>query len=572
MSAKQRIGDGVFRAKLMFGSLVLGAFLGVVIYIFYLSGWADMDLIQIARGGRYVYERAPVMLALAAFGGAFTIGWLVWVLVWRPGSARPGDGIDDAVNLRGQRLVTVNEIKKQIRSERTKTRLEIGGVPIPIDVEDGGFLIAGSPKTGKSQATTKMLDTLRAGGHRAVIADAEGIFYSRYAGDGAVLFNPLDRRSVSWSPLAEMESTHDCAALAKSVIPDGHGAEASWNDAAQTVLEGLLRKCWETNKTNAELYRLACVADTEELQQLLAGTAAMTVVGNPRYFGEVRPGLGRYLRCFEYLDPAAGRDSFSVRDYITNENGWLFITYTQEQRTALLPLIQCALDVASRTILSLPHTTGDRSKIRRTWFVLDELPLLGRIMSLIPLLTNGSKHGAAVIATAQTIALFRETYGHDTTQTILATLGTWLTLRVSDPETAKYMSEAINDEEFRRTVKSSGKSDGGPSENAQEQYSTRRVVMPSQLQKLRNLHGYLNISGDYPICAVTLPIAEQRKPVAEPFEPAPLRSSIPVPVSADVGDEGDGDDGDDDTTTIINTDDTPDDAVTGDDTPFGLER
>lgn len=435
-------------------------------------------------------------------------------------------------------------------------------MPIPVDVEDGGFLLTGSPGTGKSQATTCMLDTLQAGGHRAVIADAEGIFYSRYADAGSVLFNPLDRRSVSWSPLAELKSPQDCPALAKSLIPDGHGAEASWNDAAQTVLEGLLRKCWEAGLTNAELYRLACVADTEELQQILAGTAAMTVVGNARYFGEVRPGLGRYLRCFEYLDPAAGRNSFSVRDYITEESGWLFVTYTQEQRTALLPLIQCALDVASRAILSLPHTTGDRSKQRRTWFVLDELPLLGRIMSLIPLLTNGSKHGAAVIATAQTIALFRETYGHDATQTILATLGTWLTLRVSDAETAEYMSKSIGDEEVRRVVASGGKNDSGKSNNWSEQHSTRRVVMPSQLQNLPRMHGYLNISGDLPVVAVTLPITEQRPLAAPPFEPAPLRSAPAVAPAV----TGDDDEDEDDTTTDTTA------TAGGADVPFTLER
>ncbi|AAZ97774.1 putative type IV secretory pathway VirD4 component [Thiobacillus denitrificans ATCC 25259] len=565
MGTKQRISDGLFRAKLLTGSIILGAFLGVTTYIFWLSGWAGMDLIQLARGGLYVYQRAPGMLGLAAFGGAFGLGWIAWMFAWRPGAARPGDADDDADNLRGQQLVTVAEIKKQIRSAKTKTRLEIGGVPIPIYVEDGGFLLTGSPGTGKSQATTKMLDTLQAGGHRAVIADAEGIFYSRYAGDGAVLFNPLDRRSVSWSPLAELKSPQDCSALAKSLIPDGHGAEASWNDAAQTVLEGLLRRCWETSKTNAELYRLACVADIEELQQLLAGTAAMTVVGNARYFGEVRPGLGRYLRCFEHLDPAAGRASFSVRDFITEETGWLFISYTQEQRAALLPLIQCTLDVASRAILSLPHTTGDRSKLRRTWLVLDELPLLGRIMSLIPLLTNGSKHGAAVIATAQTIALFREAYGHDATQTILATLGTWLTLRVSDAETAEYMSKSLGDEEVRRVVASGGKNDSGKSDNWSEQHSTRRVVMPSQLQNLPRLHGYLNISGPLPVCAVTLPYADEREPAAPAYEPAPLRSAVPVPVSAAVTSEAD-------PSTVEGDGNTTDTTADSADVPFTLER
>lgn len=112
MSAKQRISDSVFRAKLLFGGLVLGAFFGVTTYIFWLSGWADMGLIEIAKGGWYVYQRAPGMLGLAAFGGAFSLGWIAWMFAWRPLAALPGDAGDDADNLRGQQLVTVNEIKK----------------------------------------------------------------------------------------------------------------------------------------------------------------------------------------------------------------------------------------------------------------------------------------------------------------------------------------------------------------------------------------------------------------------------------------------------------------------------
>lgn len=544
MSTKNRIHDGLFRVKLMTGSIALGGFLGVLIYLHWLNGWAGVTLIEIWRTGAYVYERAPDVLGLAAFLGAFTLGWLAWLFAWRPGAARPGDAGSDADNLRGQALVSVSEIRKMLR--KVETRLDIGGVPIPVAVEDRGFLLAGSPGTGKSQAITRMLDRLRADGHRAVIADASGIFYSRYAAPDAALLNPLDRRSVSWSPLSEIAAPADCAALAKSIIPDGVGAEQSWNDAAQTVLEGLLRRCWEAGLTNEDLYRLACVAPVEELQQLLEGTSAMAVVGNARYFGEVRPGLGRYLRCFEHLDPSAGRRDFSVRDYIANGTGWLFVTYSQEQRDALRPIIQCALDVASRAVLSLPPAAGDRSQQRRTWFVLDELPLLGRITSLITLLTNGSKHGAAVIAGLQTVAQLRDAYGADQAQTILATLGTWLTLRVSDAETADYMSRALGDEEIRRVLKSGGKNDSGKSENWSEQHSTRRVVMPSELQNLRDLYGYLNISGALPVCAVTLPLAEQRERAASAFESAPLRPAIAAPAApAQAGPDGQPDAADD---------------------------
>lgn len=562
MSAKQRLTDGVWRVKLLFGSVVLGAFLGALGYLYWLSGTADFDLIQLSKFAWRVSqtERGPLWLGVSAGLGAFALGWLAFVFAWRPGSVRPGDAGDDADNLRGQQLVTASEIKKQIRGAKTKTRLEIGGVPIPINVEDRGFLLAGSPGTGKSQAITKMLDRLQADGHRAVIADASGIFYSRYAGRDAVLLNPYDRRSVSWSPLADIESPEDCRAMACSIVPDGHGNDASWHTYAQTLIDAVLRHVWSSNGNNGELIRLATHASTDELRSVLppGPVTALLDPGSERMLSNVRSIIGVHLQPFSALDPRAGRDAFSIRRHITDAEGWLFITYKQSQLAAMKPLIAAALDIASRAVLDLPPAAGDRSTQRRTWFALDELPLLGRITSLITLLTNGSKHGAAVIAGLQTIAQLRDSYGRDQSQTVLATLGTWLTLRVSDAETADYMSRALGDEEIRRVVKSGGRNDSGKSDNWSEQHSSRRVVMPSQLQKLPDLSGYLNISGPLPVAAVTLPLAEQREPAAPTFEPAPLRSAVsaPAPVTAD----GDVTNNDDDTAT---------DAAA---VPFSLER
>lgn len=443
-------------------------------------------------------------------------------------------------HLRGQKLATGDQVADVIRRQRLATRLKIGGVPIPVGVEDRGFLLAGSQGTGKSQAITMMLDTLHTAGHRVIVSDPSGIFYSRYARTGDSLLNPFDSRSVKWSPLSEIREIEDCAALAKSIVPDGHGSESSWNDAAQAVLEGILRYCWQNKLANRDLFELACVADAAKLQQLLAGTPAMTVVGNARYFGEVRPGLGRYLRSFEYLDPDAGVGDFSIRRFVENgDGGSLFIVYKQKQRDALRPNIQCALDVASRAVLDLPPATGNRAEQRRTWFVLDELPLLGRISSLLTLLTNGSKHGSAVIVGIQTVAQLRETYGRDQAQTILATLGTWLTLRVPDSETSEYMSKALGDEEVRRVVQSGGESHGkrgggkNQTNNWQEQYSTQRVVMTAELQNLPDLCGYLNIAGPLPACPVRLPLAEQRAPAAEPFVQAERKPRQPAQAAAD---------------------------------------
>lgn len=447
-------------------------------------------------------------------------------VIWRKLREKFGGGRDDN-HMRGAALVDGDVVIKQIRRSKVATRLEIGGVPIPVELETRSFLLAGSPGSGKSQAMTVILDEVRASSDRAIIADASGQFYSRYGGgSGDVLLNPFDQRSARWSPLAEIRHVADCASLTKSMIPDGIGSAAEWNGYAQSVLQPMLEHLAENGGTNGELFRLTCIAELGELREILNGTAAAPLVaeGNERMFGSVRAILSSYLKAYQYLDPAAGADGFSIRNYVDSGTGWLFLTYQQDQRDALKPLLQAALDVASRAVLSLPVQLD-----RRVFFGLDEFPLLGNVNSIIDLLTNGRKHGAVALVGIQAISQLRETYGKEKTQTILSTLGTWLTLRVADHETADYMSKALGDEEVRRVVASGGESSSGAfqknkSTNWQEQVATQKVVLPSELQTLPDLCGYLNIAGPLPICPVRLPLAEQRAPAAAAFEAAPARA------------------------------------------------
>lgn len=449
-------------------------------------------------------------------------------------------GQSDDGHVRGARMVSGEVVVKEIKKRKLDWRLTIGGVPIPIQAEDRGFLFAGSQGTGKSQALTVALDEIKDGGHRAVLTDPTFIFCQRYFSAADVLLNPFDSRSVAWSPLAEIREPYDCVAMAKSIIPDGHGSAVEWHGYAQTFLRPIIGYCWTEKLTNADLFHLACVADMQRLREVLAGTAAAPLVaeGNERQFGSVRVIVSRFLEAYEYLDPAAGADAFSIRDFIAGGSGWIFLSYTQGQRAALRPLIQCAVDVASRTVLEMPHATGDRSGQTRTWFVLDEFPLLGAIQSIETLMTNGSKHGAVVLAGIQTVAQMISTYGREQAQTLLACLGTWLALRVNDAETAEYMSKYLGDEEIRRVVQSGGTSSksleaSSKSDNWTEQHATQRAVLPSELQNLPDLYGYLNITGDLPFCPVRLPLAESREAAAPDFMPAPPRQRVkaaPAPV------------------------------------------
>jgi len=483
----------------------------------------------------------------APSAGLFLVGLVVAALIvnsirnawhWIAGKAGIGGGSGVSKDhIRGAKLLDERAVAKLLK--HTPSRFSVGLVPVPIELETLGFLLAGSPGTGKSQTLTHALDALRADGARAVVADASGIYTSRFFRENGtdVILNPFDDRCEFWSPLAEIESVADIPSLAKSLVPDGEGSAGEWNGYAQTFVEAVLEHCFLSGLTNGELFHFILSASVEELREICAGTPAQPLLaeGNEKMFGSIRGIAGSAAKFLRYLHPDAGvKNGFSIRRFVVAENhsGWLFLSYQQQHRDALKSMIACCIDIASRAVLSLSENLD-----RRVVFALDELPLLGKIQSIIDLATNGRKHGAMIFAGLQTISQLREAYGQETAQTFLACLGSWLVLRVSDGATAEYMSKHIGEEEKTRVVKSGGESHqqlqmtGSNSQNWQEQVVKDRVVLPSELQALPGLRGIFKLAGPTPAAIVNLRIAAARTE-AEAFIAAPPRVRVKPQVQA----------------------------------------
>lgn len=499
----------------------------------------DPGVFIVAFGGAFLVFmffrtfRHPLYFTVGAMiGGVGKLpaeGVLLWGLIglgvgcaWYAWKNRGSDDHGPA-HLRGAAFAPLQKVQNMLKN--TPSRFNIGGVPIPIELETRGFLLAGSPGTGKSIALTSALDALRVAKARAVIADASGIYCGRYYEDEDIIINPFDARCAPWSPLAEITGLADVPTIAKALIPDAEGEAKEWNSYAQTFCEAILEYAYENELKNSDIYELMVVSKLERLREVCAGSAAAALVeeGNEKMFGSVRAIAATYTKFLRYL-PDVGAEGFSVRRHIATERGgWIFLTYNQEHRDGLQGLIGCVMDVAARAVLALPPDLN-----RRVVFALDEMPLLGKISSLVDLATNGRKHGAVIFGGLQTIAQLREKYGRETAQTLLACLGSWLVLRCSDAETAEYMSRYLGEEQIRRVTKSGGTSDGreGSSShsNWSEQIAHERIVLPAQLQNLNDRVGYFNLAGPVPVTQVYLDIPHEQR-VATNFVPADLNGN-----------------------------------------------
>lgn len=377
-------------------------------------------------------------------------------------------------------------------------QLTIAGVAMPRLDETKHVKLIGTTGTGKTTAIREILGKALRRGDRAVIADPDAgylnLFYNPDHGD--VLLNPFDARSRKWDLWGELREPYDFPELARSLIPDGVGEGRIWHQYAQTFLTAVMRQAHahEVRQTS-ELFRLLTSAPLEELQLLLEGTPAQPFVttGNQRMFLSIRSVTTSALSALEYVQRQSA-EPFSIRDWIRRGRGVLFLPYAAGQIAALRTMISTWMRVAIFETLNLPE--GDA----RLWFVIDELDALGAIDGLKDALPRLRKHGGRCVLGFQSIAQVSTTYGQGEADTIVENCGNTLILRCSASEgggTARFASRLIGERDVIRETKSRMRQSGGhSSETTSEQRVTESAVLPSEIEQLADLIGYLKFASD----------------------------------------------------------------------------
>ena len=430
-------------------------------------------------------------------------------LYWRTGRLINFAHLDGTSHVeRGAVLVDGDALQRAMYGKKFEiepVHIQLGGVVVPVLLEAQHLLFAGTTGSGKTQSFYRVLDAVRARNNgRAIVADPAGGFYARYGEPGDVLLNPFDARTAHWSPFAEIRDPYDCQRIAHAAIPARAGDGGEWNHYAQTLLGETLAALHSAGTPSVKrLLHYVSTADRDELGELLAGTPAAILAGrgNDRMLASTRSIIATYLAAWRYLDDAG---TFSVRDWVRDEggDGWLFITYRDDQMGLLRTLVAALLELALVEGLTL-----DENPSRNLWFVLDELDSLGKVASLDAGLAKLRKYGGSCVLGLQTISQLRETYGRETAQTLLANCSTKLILRAGDNETAEYFSRELGEQDIARLAvsQSEGASSGGTSvsTNVNVHHVRQSAVLASEVLNLPDLHGFLKLPGQ-PIGRVAL--------------------------------------------------------------------
>jgi len=471
--------------------------------------------------GKIDFGRGEMVVTLAFFAVGGFVGGLYWANRGRPlqhGEKRGALVFDGTQAQRETRKF----VKKSARNGWRP--ITLAGVALSPEDELKHTKLLGTTGTGKSTVIREALHAAIERGDRAVIADPDGGYLSRFYTPerGDVILNPFDARSRKWDLFAELRNRYDADELAEAFIPN-NPRDPTWPNFGRTLFSSVVTQAHAAGiRDVSDLYRLLVAASQEELQVLLDGTAAAPLVrtGNEKVMEGARSTITTGVKSLAFIREQT-TPAFSVREWIKTGKGVLFLPYQADQIASLRAQISIWMRLAIFQTMSLGE--GDH----RLWFAVDELDALGAINGLPDALARLRKFGGRCLLGLQSIAQASTNYGDGPAQTLIENTGNTLILRCSASEgggTARYASKLIGDREVVRMVKSIGRSrgfgaqSGRDTENFSEQTATEAAVMASEIEQLPDRAGFVKVASQPGWMRVSFPVYELPK-TADPFVP-----------------------------------------------------
>ena len=441
---------------------------------------------------RYTFDLWPLSLALIVGG---LLGVVTCVVIIKL-SKRVFAGANYREYYRGSVLSTQQALAR--KTQERGLQITIAGIPVPRKSETTHFSIGGSTGTGKTTIFKEMMLGCMQRKDRMVVLDPDGEFLSTFYRKGDRILNPFDARTEGWSFFNEIRDDYDFERIAKSIIQksSSHDSE-EWNRYGRLLFHEVARKLYNTtrNPNIQDVFQWTNQKPMKELEAFVRGTAAMAIfTENVKASSSVRFVLSEKIP--PHLKMPLGK--FSLRDWLEDPNeGNLFITWDENMREALKPIISCWVDTIFSSVLGMSN-----SRTRRVWTFLDELESLQHLPTLGTALTRGRKKGLCIVSGYQSYAQLIDVYGEQLAETMLGNHRSMVALAIGrmGVGTAEKLSKALGEHEVARMKEGHSTRWGQFSTKSEnEDIRPERIVMPSEIYTLNDLEGFLSFPGNLPI-------------------------------------------------------------------------
>jgi len=399
-------------------------------------------------------------------------------------------------------ILTPEQVGRRLKSLSLASDFKIGKMPLVKDMETRHFLVSGSTGSGKTNFLHNILPQVEKKKQPVVVIDQTGEMIAKYYNKerGDIIFNPFDDRSHVWDFWADCSDDESLERFSNILMGfnrriSGSRADPFWEKSATEIFESAVKYKRGCNDLSIErLNTLIRQTDLKVLRQKLIGTAASRYLEseNSVTANSILSVLTTSTKPLAYLQDINNQDSFSLKGYFNQvkegSNSWLFLATKPSNRALTLPLIACLTELALAELMDIGIDED-----RRIWFVLDELAALGVLPGLSPLMTEGRKYGACVLAGLQSLNQLYEYYGHHGGSKIFGQFGTLCFFRNQEESIVRMISNMCGTETITRQQKNTsfGANEFRDGVSYNEQQTKKELVTQNNISSLATGECYI---------------------------------------------------------------------------------
>lgn len=431
-----------------------------------------------------------------------------------------GNQVDHDV-IEGVQLVSPAVYQKALGKQAGDIKL--GNVPWVKNAELQHLLLAGDTGGGKSQLLSQLLEQIRERGDIAIIYDPKLDFVRDfYDANKDVILTPFDKRSHQWDLWSDIKTKIDAATFSHALIKENK-EDPFWSNASRRLLESAIGAGKRDGLSFQKTLECLLTSDLETLNVWLAGTLSAADFSNEKTAASILSEFKNHGASLEYL-PTVINNGLSLKQWLDErldlkDGGWLFLPVPASVKSVGEPIAAAQIELLAN------HMLSQRTNLnRRIWFIVDELPTLPKLPALKSLLSLGRGYGVAAVLALQNISQLKSTYGDHDADALAGSCSSLISLRVSDPETAHYVSKRFG-KQLRREMHQNQSSSRGKtnsvSQGQSESINERAAVSETKISKLPDLEAVFAAKGVANPVAVSITY-KQRPERNLPWDPVPL--------------------------------------------------
>lgn len=451
-------------------------------------------LLDEALAGSLSFARANWQAKFPWFFLVYPVVLILWFSVFKKMSKKK----KSEKHVRGADIVPFKTFCERISALNLEPGFSIGKLVIPKDFESSHFLILGTTGSGKSVLLNQFIGQIYERGEKAIVYDVKGEFLAKHADlEKDLLFYPFDSRSLAWSLFNEIRHKPDFDMLATALLqPPKESQDKYWYDSARDVFRaGLLYLFLSGTKKNRDIIDFF----NQPMPGILAALNTLPIEERSalkHIDGDSKPAMGimsTLQSCIPFLRYIADKDGpFSFRDFIQDEHEKrrLYLLNIRNYEPIFKPLMTFIIDVMIREVLSLKD-----NRDKRTFFVIDEFASLGKLSSVFDFIGMARSKGGSLLLANQDLGAIESTYGRPLLKTFYNNLSNKIILRIEDPETSRFLSDAFGEREIIKKMESRSMSPGdfGDRHTISDQDKIEKVLLQSQFQDLRDFEAYVKL-------------------------------------------------------------------------------